>query len=241
MHDVKMQIALEKASKKFRRTNALAKVDFTTQPGEIVAVVGLNGAGKSTLLRAMAGLLKLDHGRLLYGDEPFNRSDLDRRREVLFVPDIPILFPEFSILRNVGVYLRQYRREDQPDIEKKIAKLFDEFDLSEKLESFPESLSRGQLYKAGLIALFAVNPAVWLLDEPFASGMDAWGIARFREHAEQVRVDGRSIVYTTQMVDLACNFSDRICVIVDGNAIVFESGDALRQSTDPRLKKLLAC
>jgi ABC-type multidrug transport system ATPase subunit len=92
-----------------------------------------------------------------------------------------------------------------------------------------QSLSRGQAYQAGLVALLAVDREIWLLDEPFASGMDPHGIDAFKRHARSAAARGRTIIYSTQLLDVAERFSDRVCVIHKGGIRAFDTLDRLRE------------
>jgi len=78
------------------------------------------------------------------------------------------------------------------------------------------TMSRGQLYKSGLAALFVVDPELWILDEPMASGMDPMGIATFKKAAKEAAARGRTVLYTTQILEIAEKFSDRIAVLDHG-------------------------
>ncbi len=197
-----MRLELLDATKKYGSTKALDSATVQIQPGELVAVLGLNGAGKSTLLRALAGMLTLNRGELLFDGEPFRRENLEMRRNLFFLPDRPAMFWHMDVLRNVGVYLRQHRREKTEGMAERVAQLFEAFDLLERIDAWPEELSRGQIYKCGLVALCAVDPPVWLLDEPFASGMDAHGLEQFRVEARRARDGGGTVVYSTQLYQL---------------------------------------
>jgi ABC-type multidrug transport system ATPase subunit len=85
------------------------------------------------------------------------------------------------------------------------------------------TLSRGQKFKAALVALIVLDPEVWLLDEPFAAGMDPQGHAVFRRYANKAAGRGRTIIYTTQLLELAEQFSDRVLVFDHGKVHAFES------------------
>jgi ABC-2 type transport system ATP-binding protein len=91
-----------------------------------------------------------------------------------------------------------------------------------------QSLSRGQIYKAGLVAMIAADRDLWLLDEPFASGMDPHGIDMFKQYTRDAARRGRTIIYTTQLLDTAERFSDHLCVMETGEVRAFESLDNLR-------------
>jgi ABC-type multidrug transport system ATPase subunit len=226
-----MKIELQGIAKSYKSRHALDDVSQTIETGQVVAVVGLNGAGKTTLLRCLAGTVAPDKGRILYDGQPFLRERMDLRRKFMFLPDFPAVFEEWAPLRHIGMVLRLYGIE-QPGVEDRIVELLREFDLL-PLANVPfATLSRGQRYKAVLIALLAVNPQVWLLDEPFASGMDPNGINAFKRRACHAAANGHTILYTTQILDAAERFSDRVCVIHRGKIRAFAAASDLRK--DPQ-------
>src|SRR6185503_3247271 len=169
-----MKIELRAVSKSYGKSRALDRASLEIAGGQIVAILGANGAGKTTLLRCLGGIAAPDSGDILYDDEGFGRDKLDLRRRLFFLPDFPVVFYEMSILRHIGMVLRVYEREEA-GIEASVLRLLKEFDLFTVAENPLNTLSRGQVYKAALVALIAVNPEIWLLDEPFASGMDPHG------------------------------------------------------------------
>lgn len=210
-----MHLELQAVTKKFKSFAALDDVSLVIEPGQIVALLGPNGAGKTTLLRALAGIAAPDRGQLRFDGQRFDRGRLDLRRRLHFLPDIPPVFEEWSPLQHLGMVLRLYDvpaagREDQ------VLELWRDFDLLPLAQAPFATLSRGQRFKAALAALMAVDPEVWLLDEPFASGMDPHGINVFKRRAREAATRGRTIIYSTQILDAAERFSDRICVIHRG-------------------------
>ncbi len=222
-----MKTELRGVSKRYKRVVALNKVTLEIAPGQIVAVLGSNGAGKTTLLRCLAAIASPDDGDIYYDDQPLRRDRLDLRRRFFFLPDFPSVFWGQSILRNLGIVLRLYEA-DQSGVEEKVLELLREFDLVPHAATPIEFLSRGQTYKAALAGLIAVNPEVWLLDEPFASGMDPQGINVFKSSAREAVKNGATIIYTTQLLDLAERFADRICVLHDGELRAFDTVANLR-------------
>jgi ABC-type multidrug transport system ATPase subunit len=226
---LRTKIELRAVSKTYGKARALDRASLEIGPGQIVAILGANGAGKTTLLRCLAGIAAPDAGTIHYNEEPFERDKLDLRRQLFFLPDFPVVFYEMSILRHIGMVLRVYEK-DEPGIEQRVLQLLKDFDLFTIAENPLNSLSRGQVYKAALVAMAAVNPEVWLLDEPFASGMDPHGINMFRRIAREAAGQGRTIIYSTQILDVVEKFSDRVCILHKGEVRAFDSVKLLENS-----------
>lgn len=105
---------------------------------------------------------------------------------------------------------------DEPAVEPRVLELLRGFDLLPLIDTQMAKLSRGQVYKAALTALLAVNPELLLLDEPFASGMDPNGITFLKREARAAVARGHTVIYSTQMLDIAETLSDRVLVIERG-------------------------
>lgn len=217
-----MKIELRAVSKSYGKARALDRASLEIEAGQIVAILGANGAGKTTLLRCLAGIAAPDAGSIVYDEEAFQRDNLELRRRLFFLPDFPVVFYEMSVIRHIGMVLRVYEK-DQPGIEARVLQLLKDFDLFTIAENPLNTLSRGQVYKAALVALIAVNPDVWLLDEPFASGMDPHGISAVKKYAREAVSEGRTIIYSTQILEIVEKFSDKVCILHQGEVRAFDS------------------
>jgi ABC-type multidrug transport system ATPase subunit len=228
-----MKIELRGVLKSYRSLRALDFVSLQIDPGQIVSLLGPNGAGKTTLIRCLAGIAAPDKGAIYFDDQEFNRERIDLRRRLYLLPDFPLLFWDQSILRNITIVLRLFDA-DGPGAETRVLQLLQEFDLLPLALRPVRSLSRGQAYKAGLVALIAADREVWLLDEPFASGMDPHGIDAFKRHCRAAADRGRTIIYSTQLLDVAERFSHRACIIHQGAIRAFDTLDHLRGQTQDK-------
>ena len=226
-----MKIELRSVTKKYGSFLALNDISLTMAPGQLVALLGPNGAGKTTLLRSLAGIVAPTRGEVRYDDQPFYRDRMDLRRKFCFLPDSPLVFEHWTILQHLGMVLRLYGA-DGPGIEQKALEILTELELLPLAERPFNALSRGQRYKGVLAGLMAVDPEVWLVDEPFASGMDPRGITAFKRRAREAVARGRTIIYSTQILDAAERFSDRVCIVYRGALMAFDSVANLR---DPAL------
>jgi ABC-type multidrug transport system ATPase subunit len=210
-----VNVELRTLSKKYGSVRALDGVSLTVPPGSIVAVIGLNGAGKTTLLRCLAGIVAPSAGEVLYDGEAFRRQNLALRRRLMFLPDFPPLFAQMNALQHIALVLRVYER-DTHGVEDRIVTALQDLDLLPIAEQWLGGLSRGQLYKVAFSALLAVEPELWLLDEPFASGLDPQGLAILKQRARAAAAAGATVVYSTQILEIAERFCDVLCVIDRG-------------------------
>jgi ABC-type multidrug transport system ATPase subunit len=222
-----MQVTAENLHKRFGSKRVLAGIDLDLPAGSIVALVGVNGAGKTTLLHALAGLLALDRGEVRFAGEAFRRDRLDLRRRLLFLPDFPCFVLARTLIEHLGLLLRLYERNPAAETER-ILGLLGDFDLLPIADQPLHSFSRGQGYKAALVALLAVAPELWLLDEPLASGMDPLGLRAFQNHARTAAEAGHTILFTTQILEVAERFADYAAILHDGRIRAFAPCSELR-------------
>ncbi len=228
LHGLFMKIELRTVTKSYRSIRALSRVSLEFSPGQLISLLGPNGAGKTTLLRCLAGIAAPDSGEIYFDDQEYRRNRLDLRQRIYTLPDFPFLFWDQTILRNLAIILRLYNA-DGAGAEERVLELLREFDLLPLALRPVQTLSRGQAYKAGLAAMIAADCDIWLLDEPFASGMDPHGIDAFKRHARAAANRGRTVIYSTQLLDVAERFADRVCVIHKGEIHAFDTLDRLRE------------
>jgi ABC-type multidrug transport system ATPase subunit len=217
-----MKIEVKEVTKAYGRVKALDRVSLVFDPGQIISVLGPNGAGKTTLLRCLCGIAGPDWGAVYFDQQKFRRDQLALRRRIHFLPDFPLLFLDQTVLRNVSIILRLFDNDGERQ-QDRVVELLREFDMLPLATRPVATLSRGQAYKCALIGLVAADPEVWLLDEPFASGMDPLGIDVFKREAQSAAKRGRTILYSTQLLDIAQRFSDRACIIHNGAIHAFDT------------------
>jgi ABC-2 type transport system ATP-binding protein len=222
-----MDIALRGLTKRFDREDVLSGIDLDLGSGQTVAVIGLNGAGKTTLLRCLAGVIMPTQGSIRWNGGDSLRDDLALHRQMMFLPDTPVLLEGHTILQHLMLMLRAYGREGSVGDAEVIAVLR-ELSLLEHCESTVSRLSRGQRYKTALAALFLIRPELWLLDEPFASGMDPQGMQALKHRVRLATAAGACVVYTTQIIEIAERFCDTLLVIDHGRIAQRIGRDDLR-------------
>jgi ABC-type multidrug transport system ATPase subunit len=235
-----MKVTIAGLRKRFGSQPVLRGIDLELPENSIVALVGLNGAGKSTILHCLAGLLSIDSGAVKFDGDKFHPDNIEMRRRLLFLPDYPTFALAGTLLEHLSLVIRLYERDGEA-LTDRTMELLREFDLLPFAMRPLQELSRGQMYKSALIALILVDPDLWLLDEPLASGMDPLGLRAFEKHAHQAAANGRTILYSTQILDVAERFSDHVAVLNDGLIRTFAKASDLRANgADGNLTDLFA-
>ncbi|HEU5130245.1 MAG TPA: ABC transporter ATP-binding protein [Glycomyces sp.] len=187
---------------------ALEGLDLTVEPGEFVCVVGASGSGKSTLLRLLDGLLKPTGGTITSGGVPVTGPSPDRA--MVFQSDN--LLPWSTVIDNVayGLTLKGVRRSAAREAAMRQLELVG---LAGNEKQYPRQLSGGMRQRVNIARALAVDPAVLLLDEPFAA-LDAQ--TREIMSAELLRIwsaDRKTVVFVTHQIDEAVYLADRVVVL----------------------------
>ena len=184
---------------------ALDGVDLSIAPGEFVCIVGPSGCGKSTLLRILAGLDRQTAGTIEIAAEGWKVGNAMVFQE-------SGLFPWMTVEENVafGLMTRGVRRKDRDERVDGALKLVG---LTKFRRHYPHQLSGGMRQRGAIARAFVTDPAMLLMDEPFAA-LDAQN--RTILQAELVRLweeTGKTVVYITHSIDEALLLGDR-CVIM---------------------------
>lgn len=214
-------LAFEKVRLTYRTANgilpAVEQVSLGVAPGAFVSVLGPSGCGKSTLLRMAAGLLPPSAGRVLLGGTPVAGP----RRDVGVVFQQPTLLPWRSVLDNVLLPARAQGLEARA-ARARALDLVAMVGLKGFEAAYPHELSGGMQQRAGLARALVHEPAVLLMDEPFAA-LDALNRERMAlELLEFWSRARRSVLFVTHGIQEAVFLSDWVVVLSARPARVVE-------------------
>ncbi len=199
---------------------AAADVSFDVQPGEIFIIMGLSGSGKSTMVRCLSRLVEPTGGEVLLDGEDFlaaNDAELIniRRHRMGMVFQNFGLMPHLTVLENISFPLKL---QGMPTKQRNACarEVLELVGLQGRENSFPRQLSGGQQQRVGIARSLAVEPDVWLLDEPF-SALDP--LIRRQMQDEFLRLQtilNKTIVFITHDFLEALRLADRIAIMKDG-------------------------
>lgn len=234
-----LRIEIERKAFESPPTLALEGLELTVEPGEFVAIVGPSGAGKSTLLNIVAGLDRRYEGKVA----PAAGEDGAQGRRVGYVFQTPRLMPWLTALDNVRLVLPLEDGDKAGDIEA-AREILDEIGLRGFEDAYPGQLSGGMRRRVALARAFSVNPALLLMDEPFAS-LDAPLAWRLRGRLHALWRRRRStVLFVTHDLNEALSLADRVLFLSPRpGRIVWEQPVELphpREHDDPGVERLRA-
>jgi putative spermidine/putrescine transport system ATP-binding protein len=209
-----VHVQLIELRRKFGEVRALDGLSLDLAPGELVALLGPSGCGKTTALRALAGLERLDSGRVLLGGRDITEVPASRR-DMGMVFQAYSLFPHLTARDNVAFGLR-LRRMTSNERRRIADRLLELVHLSDKADRYPHELSGGQQQRVALARALAIEPQVLLLDEPL-SALDAKVRSTLRDEIRRIQTEvGITTVFVTHDQDEALAIADRVAVIFAG-------------------------
>jgi len=228
-----MDLSVRHIDKRFKNRIVLEDISFDVGPRELVSIVGPSGVGKTTLLAIIARLESPDAGEVRFSSPP------TQKHPVIIVFQDYVLFPSMTVRDNISFGLRA-RHVDKRRIGDRVDRMLDYFQLTEKGDHYPSQLSAGQKQRVAIARAMIVNPAVLLLDEPFAN-LDRnlkMETARFIRKTQQEF--GIPTVSVTHDLEEAFAMSDRIGVLLDGRLKQFDTPKRVYfNSTFPDVAKFL--
>ncbi len=207
------------------RVHILKKVDLTVFAGESVALVGPSGSGKSTLLMAMAGLERIDSGRLTVGGVDLAAEDEDglarfRGANVGIIFQSFHLIPNMTALENVAVPLELQGRRDAFE---RAAHELGLVGLGQRMTHYPSALSGGEQQRVAIARALVAEPAVIFADEPTGNLDEATGRSIADLLFETAARRGTTLVLVTHDTALAARCSRVVRIhsgVIDRSALV---------------------
>ena len=187
-------------------------ISFDVQPGEYFVLLGRTGVGKSVLLEIIAGLTRPDSGSVLLDGRDITGEKMQNRR-ISLVFQSSALFPHMSVHDNVAYPLR-WCGKTRSQIDRRVAKLAEDFAISHLLEARPQTLSGGESQRVSLARAVASEPRCLLLDEPLSS-LDASSRCEIRALLRKISVNGQLILHVTHDYTEAVSLSTHIAVMED--------------------------
>lgn len=211
-------IEIKNVSKTYNgKKKVLKNVSFKIESGEIFAFIGHNGAGKTTMIKSIMGILDFEEGDILIDNKSIKEEPLECKKIMAYVPDNPDLYENMKAIDFINFICDMYEVPENIRSENTL-KYVKMFEIEDKLNDDISSFSHGMKQKVALIAALAHNPKVLIMDEPFV-GLDPKAVYDMKEIMRDMTKNGKTIFFSTHILDVAEKLCDRVAIIKDGTIV----------------------
>jgi len=212
----------------------IQNISFTMNRGTLIALVGHNGAGKSTLMKTIIGQMDKTAGKIVI-EETYDQDEafLSFKQLIAYLPEEPLLLTELTVIQHFQLYGMTYDMSKE-QLEERIERYVTGFELTDKLNEYPESLSKGMRQKVQTICALLPDVPLLLIDEPFM-GLDVYAMSYFEELIKEKLHNGTSILLTTHQLERIKDLADDFLMLQHGELIeqgMITDFDTIKRGTD---------
>jgi ABC-2 type transport system ATP-binding protein len=210
-------ISIKKLHKAYDSVMVLNDINLDFYAGQITGYIGPNGAGKSTTLKILIGLLDNFAGDVSVLGFNVKTDAMEIKKRIGYVPENALLYELLTPLEYLQFIGRLHQMEDAV-IEKRATDLLGILGLKEFINNRMNTFSKGMKQKVLLVSGLIHNPEIIFLDEPL-SGLDANSVILVKEILAKLKEAGKTIIYSSHIMDVVEKLSDRIIIINKGEVV----------------------
>ena len=209
-------LSISNIVKRFGNHVAVDNISFEVPRGVVYGILGPNGAGKSTTLRMINDIIAPDAGtiRILDGLAPGGAA----ARQIGYLPEERGLYPKMKVLDMV-VFMGELRGLSHAESKSRAGKWLERLGLAKWTKNKVQDLSKGMQQKVQFATTLIHEPALLILDEPW-SGLDPINAEVLRDVVDEVRAQGRTVLFSTHQMEQAEKVCDMVCIIALGKKVL---------------------
>ncbi|WP_099973989.1 ABC transporter ATP-binding protein [Lactobacillus terrae] len=217
-------LKIENITKKYGSNTVLKNISFTSESGEIVALIGENGAGKSTLINIINNLTEKSSGKIMiFGNTSIKDKSLRERIGVM--PQQDISLEKIKVKETINLARSYYKN---PVDYKELISLSN---LKSKENEFVTDLSGGQKRLLSFAVALAGDPDLIFLDEP-TNGMDVMNREKFWNTVLKLKNQGKTFFVTSHYIEELQNIATKIMILQNGKFVFQGTLDDLRKDQE---------
>jgi ABC-type multidrug transport system ATPase subunit len=220
-----MAIAVKNLTKKFGDFVALSDISFDIEDGETFALLGPNGSGKTTTLKCLVGLTIPTSGKIVIHDHDVRLQARQAKQLMSYLPQ-RVAFHDQLTAREILKFYCRLRRVAPERINETLET--PNFHFNGFADKSVSEFSGGMLQRLGLAVACLPDAPVLVLDEPTIS-LDPEGAIQFREFLASLKQKGKTIVFSSHMLNDVEQLADRVAILVGGRLVAVQSIAALRE------------
>ncbi|QKX51042.1 ABC transporter ATP-binding protein [Planococcus glaciei] len=207
--------------------NILNGINLEVTRGQIIGYIGPNGAGKSTTVKIMLGLIDDYKGEVIVFGQDISSGDPSYKKRIGYVPENAEVYDNLTAMEYL-VFSGELYGIERDAAQEKAERLLQQFDLQEVRHSRLSSFSKGMKQKVMIIASLLHDPDLLFWDEPL-SGLDANSMMVIQEILAQLAAQGKTIFYSSHIMDLVEKISNRIVLLVKGEVVADGTFEELQE------------
>jgi ABC-2 type transport system ATP-binding protein len=221
-------IELNHLQKQYSGNYVLKDINLAFDQGEVIGYIGPNGAGKSTTIKILTGLITDFEGEVNVMGMDIRKQALEIKLRIGYIPEQAALYEVLTPMEYLRFVGKLYGMKEN-EIDTKVVRMLQLFELGESRNQRMNGFSKGMKQKVLLISGLMHNPEIIFLDEPL-SGLDANAVILVKEILAKLKSDGKTIFYSSHLMDVVEKISDRIIIINKGEIVADGDFETLKTS-----------
>ena len=219
-------LSIKGLRKSFSGQEVLRGLDLEVKRGEIIGYIGSNGAGKSTTVKTILGMNGDYEGSIEVLGEDIEKNN-EYKRRIGYVPEVADLY-EALTPREFFRFIGALYGLDEDVCDRKGLSMMDVFGVKDVYDSRITSFSKGMKQKTVIVSSLLHNPDILFFDEPL-TGLDANSVMIFKDVIKSLAHKGKTIFYSSHIMEVVENISDRIVLLDNGEIRANGSFEELKE------------
>lgn len=217
--------------------DVLKGINLEIKPGQIIGYIGPNGAGKTTTIKILLGIISSYQGDIEIFGEKISQENIEYKKKIGYVPEDAEIYENLTGWEYIDFIGEIFEvPPEKLEIRKNI--LADSFGMTGVFNDRISSYSKGMKQKLLIITALINNPDIIFLDEPL-SGLDANSVLIFKNLLTGLAKEGKTIFYSSHLMDVVEKISDRIILIANGEILADGTFEQLQsKSKEGSLEKI---
>jgi ABC-2 type transport system ATP-binding protein len=230
-------VEVHNLQKKYGQKQVLHGINLKITSGQIIGYIGPNGAGKSTTIKILCGILAEFEGDVAVFGKNIRTQSFEIKQQIGFIPENAVLYESLTPMEFME-FIGEIRNLNPEHTRKKAEALMNIFEMQPHINQRISTFSKGMRQKVLICSSLLHNPDLIFMDEPL-SGLDANSVIMVKEMLIHLSREGKTIFYSSHLMDVVEKISDRIILIDQGKVIADGSFDELNKlSNDENLEKM---
>jgi ABC-2 type transport system ATP-binding protein len=230
-------VGIQNLKKSYNKKQVLHGINLDIKSGQIIGYIGPNGAGKSTTIKILCGIIAEYEGDVTIFGNDLKTHSFEIKQKLGFIPENAVLYESLTPMEFME-FIGEIRSLNPEHTREKAEALMKIFEMHPHINQRISTFSKGMRQKVLICSSLLHNPDLIFMDEPL-SGLDANSVIMVKEMLIHLSREGKTIFYSSHLMDVVEKISDRIILIDQGKVIADGSFEELNKlNNDENLEKM---